>query len=199
MRYHLLRALVVDHFLLPEPKPRRKRKAWVWPYLQKRLKYGHYDTLMDELYKENPDLYKNYTRMDRELFDSIVEAVTPIIERKTSRWRKPIDPSTRVAITLRYLATGDSYKSLQYAFRVALCGVREPTGTTVSPLPGRAGGASPVTVGGSAGAALYIRHHSFCRPCRPSRPARGRWCNDSPVPFAPVAHFAPIFPDSYAV
>ena len=149
MRYHLLRALVVDHFLLPEPKPRRKRKAWVWPYLQKRLKYGHYDTLMDELYKENPDLYKNYTRMDRELFDSI-------------------DGVAQVCT--------------------------EPTGVTVSPLSGRAGGASPVTVGGSAGAALYIRHHSFCRPCRPSRPARGRWCNDSPVPFAPVAHFAPIFP-----
>ncbi|MPC79472.1 hypothetical protein E2C01_074001 [Portunus trituberculatus] len=42
-------------FLLPEPKPKRKRRAWVWPYLQKRLRYGHYDTLMDELYKENPD------------------------------------------------------------------------------------------------------------------------------------------------
>ncbi|MPC40284.1 hypothetical protein E2C01_033840 [Portunus trituberculatus] len=53
MRYHLLRALVVNHFLLPEPKPRQKRRAW-----------------------ENPDLYKNYTRIDRELLDSIVEAVT---------------------------------------------------------------------------------------------------------------------------
>ncbi|XP_045110275.1 acidic amino acid decarboxylase GADL1-like [Portunus trituberculatus] len=136
MRYHLLRALVVDQFLLPEPKPKRKRRAWVWPYLQKRLRYGHYDTLMDELYKENPDLYKNYTRMDRELFDSIVEAVTPIIERKTSRWRKPIDPSTRVAITLRYLATGDSYKSLQYAFRVAhntICGIVPDTCNAIVP------------------------------------------------------------------
>ena len=95
MRYHLLRALVVDQLLVPEPKPRRKRRTWVWPYLQKRLRYGHYDTLMDELYKDNPHLYKNYIRMDRELFDRIVEAVTPVIERKTSRWRKPINPGTR--------------------------------------------------------------------------------------------------------
>ncbi|MPC84839.1 hypothetical protein E2C01_079589 [Portunus trituberculatus] len=69
-------------FLIPKPKPKRKQRSWVWPYLQKRLRYRHYDTLMDELYKENPDLYKNYTRMDKELFDSIVETMTPIIKRK---------------------------------------------------------------------------------------------------------------------
>ena len=91
----------------------------MWPYLQRRLQYGHYDTLMNELYLENPELYRNFTRMDRELFDEIVQAVAPNIEKKTTYWRKPINPSTRVDITLRFLATGNSYKSLQYSFRVA--------------------------------------------------------------------------------
>lgn len=118
MHHYLITTLAID-YLYPAPPPRRKRRVWVWPYLQKRLQYGHYDTLMDELYAENPDLYRNYTRMDRDVFDNIVEKVTPMIEKKTTRWRKSIDPSTRVAITLRFLATGDSYKSLHYAFRVA--------------------------------------------------------------------------------
>ena len=35
--------------------------------------------------------------------------------------RKPIDPEIRLAITLRFLATGESYESLMYQFRVHSC------------------------------------------------------------------------------
>ena len=103
---------VALEMLLPEKKPRRKRRVWSWPYLQRRTQHGHYDNLMSELYTESPELYRNFTRMDRDMFNEIVQAVTPIIEKKHTYWRKPIDPSTRVAITLRFLATGNSYKSL---------------------------------------------------------------------------------------
>ena len=89
IHHNLLTALAID-CVFPAPKPRKKRRVWVWPYLQERLEYGHYDTLMDELYSENPDLYRNYIRMDRELFETIVNAVTPMIQKKTTRWRKPI-------------------------------------------------------------------------------------------------------------
>lgn len=105
--------------LLPLKKSARKRRVWTWPYLQRRTQFGHYDTLMEELYSENPDLYKNFTRMDRDTFNSIVEAVSPLITKQHTKCRKPIDPGARVAITLRFLATGNSYKSLQYSFRVA--------------------------------------------------------------------------------
>ena len=53
------------------------------------------------------------------MFDEIVEKVTPLIERQETFFRKPLPPGLRVAITLRFLATGDSYVSLQYNFRVA--------------------------------------------------------------------------------
>ncbi|XP_066973189.1 uncharacterized protein [Macrobrachium rosenbergii] len=80
---------------------------------------GHYDNLMEELSTEAPDLYRNFTRIDKDLFNEIVEWVTPMIQKKVTFWRKPIEPGLRVAITLCFLATGDSYKSPQYSFCVA--------------------------------------------------------------------------------
>ena len=80
---------VALEMLLPEKKPRRKRRVWSWPYLQRRTQHGHYDNLMSELYTESPELYRNFTRMDRDMFNEIVQAVTPIIEKKHTYWRKP--------------------------------------------------------------------------------------------------------------
>ena len=90
-----------------------KRRVWVSPYLQRRVQYGHYDTLMHELYNESPELCRNYTRMDRDLFDENFPSVTP----QSSLFRKPIDPGLRVGITLRFPARDNTYKSLQYSFR----------------------------------------------------------------------------------
>lgn len=102
-----------------EQKKRRPRRVWAWPCLQKRMEQGHYDNLMEELSTKAPDLYRNFTQIDKDLFNEIVERVTPYIQKKVTFWRKPTEPGLRVAITLRFLATSDSYKSLQYSFRVA--------------------------------------------------------------------------------
>ena len=43
----------------------------------------------------------------------------PRFQKKTTYCRKPLSPGLKLAITLRYLATGDSYKLLAYGFWVA--------------------------------------------------------------------------------
>ena len=68
-----------------EEKPKkRKRSVWVRPYLKRRSKLGHYDNLMQELALEDPILYKNFLRIDEDLFNEIVKRVTPILQRKTT-------------------------------------------------------------------------------------------------------------------
>ena len=64
-----------------EQKKKRRvaRKHWAEPYLQRRLEQGHYNNLMAELAQESPELFRNYTRTSRPLFDEIVERVTPYI------------------------------------------------------------------------------------------------------------------------
>ena len=88
-------------------KPKRKQ-CWVMPYLRRRVERGYYNTIMKELSTESPLLYRNFTRINEALFDEIVLRVTPHIRRKMTYWRRPIEPGLRVAITLRYLATGET-------------------------------------------------------------------------------------------
>ena len=102
----------------PKRKPKR-RQCWVMPYLRQRVECGYYNTIMKELSTESPLLYRNFTRINEALFDEIVLLVTPHIRRRMTYWRRPIEPGLRVAITLRYLATGETYRSLAYQFRVA--------------------------------------------------------------------------------
>ncbi|KAK3860711.1 hypothetical protein Pcinc_033252 [Petrolisthes cinctipes] len=56
------------------------------------MEHGHYKNLMQELARECPQLYRNFTRMDKSLFEEIVERVTHIIQRKPTFWRQPIAP-----------------------------------------------------------------------------------------------------------
>lgn len=45
--------------------------------------------------------------------------VSPHIEKKNTNMREAIPSEERLAVTLRYLATGESYSSLQYQFRIS--------------------------------------------------------------------------------
>ncbi|XP_033103960.1 uncharacterized protein LOC117106669, partial [Anneissia japonica] len=55
--------------------------------------------------------------MDTNTFDNLLKRVTPIIKRNNTSWQECIFPGERLAITLRYMATGETYKSLSYQYR----------------------------------------------------------------------------------
>lgn len=112
-----------DHVLIKlrkkkSRKKQKKRSCWTRPWLLRRREFGHYDNLIQELSLEDVKSYKNYLRMPKELFDEVLSRITHRIEKDTF-WRKALEPGMRLAITLRYLATGDSYRSLAYSFRTA--------------------------------------------------------------------------------
>ena len=100
---------------------RRQRTCWVRPWLSadRRLQFGHYDQLMEELRMEDTQSFFNFVRMSPELFDEILHRVSPRISRQDTNYRKALLPGLRLAITLRHLASGDRYPTLQYDFRVA--------------------------------------------------------------------------------
>ena len=56
--------------------------------------------------------------MSPERFEHLLSIVGPHISKKAFRFRVPIPASERLALTLRYLATGDSQQSQSFYFRI---------------------------------------------------------------------------------
>ncbi|XP_071651414.1 uncharacterized protein [Temnothorax longispinosus] len=69
---------------------------------------------------EDNKKFVNYFRMDSILFQELqsrIKLVGPFIVKQYVV-REPIPPETRLHITLRYLASGDSMTSISYAYRI---------------------------------------------------------------------------------
>lgn len=82
-----------------------------------RNKYGH--DLLDTLKLEDGMGFRNFLRMSPVDFEFLLEMVGPHISKKETNFRTPVSATNRLAITLRFLASGDSYTSLMYTFKVS--------------------------------------------------------------------------------
>ncbi|XP_067121525.1 uncharacterized protein [Centruroides vittatus] len=78
-----------------------KRRYGVHPLWKQRKAKGHYNNLFDQLLRLTADRLQKYSN------------------------NESISPGERLAITLRFLATGDSYKSLAYAFYVGFSTIQK--------------------------------------------------------------------------
>ncbi|CAH1995225.1 unnamed protein product [Acanthoscelides obtectus] len=73
--------------------------------------------MMADLLKEPSGRFEN--RMSFEDFEELLQKIEPVISKKDTRWRKAIPGKERLALTLRFLASGDSFKSLHYLFKIS--------------------------------------------------------------------------------
>ncbi|KAJ8417240.1 hypothetical protein AAFF_G00284670 [Aldrovandia affinis] len=79
-----------------------------------RRQHGEYHRLVQDL-RLDGERFQRYFRLDRAQFDELLTRVGPRITRLDTNWRSPISAAERLAICLRYLATGDSYRSIAYS------------------------------------------------------------------------------------
>ena len=101
---------IIIAILMKRKKRRRvkKRACWVKKWISRRASLGAYQTLLRELQEEDPFSYRNFLRMDHNTFQELLELVRPFIQRQDTVMRSAIPPGERLALTLRYLATGMS-------------------------------------------------------------------------------------------
>ena len=97
-------------FLLLRRRRRRNRagnrKIWSKNWIQKRQGCGVYANLLCELNGEDPEAFRQFHRLDPESFKKILNMVLPVIRKRETVMRATISPGERLAITLRFLATG---------------------------------------------------------------------------------------------
>lgn len=98
-------------------KRKRRRRKWVRHWIKQREINNTAQNLMRDLRSEENE-FRKFFRMLPEQFDFLHEKVGPIIAKKDTNFRKAISSETRLTITVRYLASGDSYHSLMLLFRV---------------------------------------------------------------------------------
>jgi hypothetical protein len=73
---------------------------------------------LKELAEENPSEYVRHLRMSPEKFDELLVMIELFIRKKDTAMRMAIPTRTKLEITLRYVASGDSFRTLHHLYRV---------------------------------------------------------------------------------
>ena len=114
-----LAMLVVFNELMDsdDEKPRRgKTRRWI----KRRREKGYFYNIIKELRIEDRFGFRQMFRMDIADFDIILSKISDLITPKERiGGTDPVYADQRLALTLRFLATGETFKSLHFQFRIS--------------------------------------------------------------------------------
>uniref|UniRef100_A0A1A8PU22 DDE Tnp4 domain-containing protein n=1 Tax=Nothobranchius pienaari TaxID=704102 RepID=A0A1A8PU22_9TELE len=95
----------------------RRRRLWVRPFNRLRSEQGDFHLLVAEL-RLDAKRHHEYFRMSAEQMDELLSILGPELQKQSTNYRAAIEPKQRLAVALRYLASGDSLISLASSYRL---------------------------------------------------------------------------------
>lgn len=101
-----------------EEQATKRRRIWSKEWLLERPKFSNME-LLEKLHQTEPLDFQNFLRMDIETFEALLDLVTPYIKKKDTVMREAITPKARLAVTLRFLATGNSFEDLKFSSAIS--------------------------------------------------------------------------------
>ena len=110
----ILLALALDD---DEKRKRGPTRKWI----QRREEEGLYANLVQELMFEDTRTYREIMRMDYDCFNHILQVIEPYITPQNSgvSGQRVVTAAERLVLTIRFLATGETFSSLNLQFRIS--------------------------------------------------------------------------------
>ena len=111
-------AAIIAFIVLDEDESKKRGKTRNW--IKRRPLKGAFANIVQELRLEDTPGFKEMMRMNYETFLLTLTIIEPYISPEESyRGNQTIKSSERLALTLRFLATGETYRSLSFQFRIS--------------------------------------------------------------------------------
>ena len=96
----------------------QESSQWVRPWIARRKSDGAFYTIFQELKQEDGEGFRGYVRLNTTSFEKLVELLAPSLLKKDTFMRECIKPEETCYAALRYFASGESFHSLEYQFRI---------------------------------------------------------------------------------
>jgi hypothetical protein len=110
---------ILVQLLLDDDEQEKKRRGPDRQWIRRRYAKGAYENICKELAAEDTSSFTIFTRMTYKCFQTLVDVVSSKIVKKSIKMRGAIPVAERVALTLRFLVTGASFRSLEYQFCIS--------------------------------------------------------------------------------
>ena len=134
--------VVLALLLLDEDEKDQKnieeRQCWIQPLLTKRETLGAFNTKFQDV-RMDPQKCRAYIRMNNTQFLYLVDLLSEDLQKENTQMRKCISPEEKICLTLRYLATGETFRSLEFQFRISRKTISDAVISTANSLVKRLG------------------------------------------------------------
>lgn len=111
-------AIIIAVLLKKKRNKEQMKRLWVRRWIRARETDDAALKLIQEIRNDDEKAFIDMFRLSGQQFDYLLERIRPLITKKNTNMRKSISAELRLLITLKFLSSGDSYRSLMYFFRV---------------------------------------------------------------------------------
>ena len=102
-----------------------RRREWVSAINRRRQLLGEHNNLVQEMRLNQPTRHIQYFRLPKQGFDLLLSKIENKIRRQHTNFRAPVSPEERLAVTLRYMASGMEFAALAPTYRLGETTCRE--------------------------------------------------------------------------